>query len=144
MIEVNTTYPRQTRSGVDTKVLFTSVPVTLSRTQSEFGLAWANKMSTSKQTNPARFRLTFRWPVVSHSRHESATFFLTNSYPSPASGAFHRALISGQRTTNSTFMPTWAISTPVPAFFISRNTPKPFTSGYSEHNGCSCFSLGCQ
>ena len=130
MIEVNTTDPRQTRSGVDTKVLFTSVPVTLSRTQSEFGLAWANKMSTSKQIQPAfGCRSGGR-------RHESAAFSLTNSFPSPASGVFHRALISGQRTTNSTFMPTWVISTPVPAFFISRNTPKPFTSAYSEHNGC--------
>ena len=36
------------------------------------------------------------------------------------------------------------ISVPVPAFFVSRNTQKLFNSAYSEHNGCSCFSLGCQ
>ena len=44
----------------------------------------------------------------------------------------------------NTYHADMGISVPVPAFFVSRNTQKPFPSAYSEHNGCSCFSLGCQ
>ena len=51
MIEVDTTYSWQMPRGVDAGVLCASVPASLSRTQSEFGLAWANEMSTSKQAS---------------------------------------------------------------------------------------------
>lgn len=51
MFKVNTTYLWQPLSGVDAKVPCASVPASPSRTQSEFGLAWANEISTSKQAS---------------------------------------------------------------------------------------------
>ena len=129
MIEANTTYLWQTPSGVDAKVLCASVSASLFRTQSEFGLVCANEMSTSKQANTARLQLTPRRPVVSHNRQESATFPLTSSFPTPASGALRRALISGQRTASITFMPTWV--SPYPCrLFSFRETHK---SRFPQH-----------
>ena len=49
MIEANMTYLWQMPCGVDVKAFYASVPAPLSRTQSEFSLAWANEMSASKQ-----------------------------------------------------------------------------------------------
>ena len=51
MIEVDTTYSWQMPHGVDAGGLCASVPAPLFRTQSEFGLAWANEMSASKQAS---------------------------------------------------------------------------------------------
>ena len=51
MIEVDTTYLWQMQHSVDAGDFCASIPATLSRTQSEFGLAWANEMSTSKQAS---------------------------------------------------------------------------------------------
>ena len=48
MIEVDTTYSWQMPRGIDAKELCASVPAPLFRTQSEFGLAWANEISASK------------------------------------------------------------------------------------------------
>ena len=122
MIEANTTHLWQMQSSVDAQILCASVPASPFRTQSEFGLAWANEMSASKQANAARLRLTLRRPVVSHSRQESATFPLTNSFPSPASGVLRRALISGQRAASTTFTPTWVSPYPCRLFSFSANT----------------------
>ena len=80
MIEVNTTCSWQMPRGIDSRGLRTSVPASPSRTQSEFGPAWTNKMSASKQANTARLRLTLRRPVVSRCRQESAAYPLTNSF----------------------------------------------------------------
>lgn len=129
MFEATTTYLWQTRSSVDARILCASTPVSLSRTQPEFGLAWVNEVSTSKQADTARLQLTLRRPVVSQSRQESATFPLTNSFPSPASGAHRRVLISGQRTASTTFMPTWV--SPYPCRFFS----------YPEHIFLSIISV---
>ena len=126
MIEVNTSYFWQTQNGVDARGLCASVPASLSRTQSEFGLAWANEMSTSKQaSSTARLQLTLRRPVVSRSRNELATSPLTNSFPSPASGALRRTLISGLRIAIFNNHADMGVSTPVSAFFVSRNTSLP-------------------
>ena len=122
MIEVDTTYSWQMPCGVDAGDFCASVPASLSRTQSEFGLACVNEVSASKQADTARLQLTLRRPVVSRNRQESATFPLTNSFPSPASGTLHRALISGLRTVNSTFMPTWVSPYPCRLFLFSVNT----------------------
>ena len=51
MIEVDTTYSWQLPRGIDAGVLCASVPASHFRTQSEFGLAWANEMSASKQAS---------------------------------------------------------------------------------------------
>lgn len=123
MIEVDTTYFWQTLRSVDAKALCSSIPASLSRTQSESVLAWANDMSASKQADTARLRLTtLRWPVVSHNRQESAAFPLTYSFSSPASGALRLALISGQRAGSTTFMPTWVSPYPCRFFSFSINT----------------------
>ena len=126
MMEANTTHLWQMPNGIDAKVLCASVPASLSRTQSEFSLACANEMSASKQASgTVRLRLTLRRPVVLHSRHESAAFSLTNSFPSPASGAQHRTLISGQRTASTSFMPTWVSPYPCRLFSFSTNAIQP-------------------
>ena len=51
MIEANTSYLWQTSSCVNAKVLCASVPASLSRTQSEFDLAWTDKMRSSKHNH---------------------------------------------------------------------------------------------
>lgn len=125
MIEVDTTYLWQMSRGVDAKGLCASIPASLSQTQSEFGSACANEMRASKQADTARLRLTLRRPVVSQQARVSSFFPLTNCFPSPASGALRRALISGQRTASTTFLPTWVSPSSCRLFFVSGNTPLP-------------------
>ncbi len=125
MIEVDTTYSWQLPRGIDARVLCASVPASHFRTQSEFGLACVNEVSASKQADTARPQLTLRRPVILRSRQESATFPLTNSFPSPASGALRRALISGLRTASTTFMPTWVSPYPCRLFSFSISTIQP-------------------
>ena len=121
MFEATATYLWQTRYGVDARILCASVPVSLSRTLSEFSLACVNKVSTSKQQNTGRLRLTLRRPVVSHSRQESAVFPLIKGFPSPASGALRRVLISGLQTASTTSMPTWVSPYPCRLFLYQEH-----------------------
>lgn len=129
MIEVNTTYSWQIPHGVDAGVLCASIPATLSRTQSEFGLAWANEMSTSKQAskqaNAARLRLTLRRPVVSHSRQESADLTLNHSLSGSRIGTRFSCLDAGSAKAIFNNHADMGVSTPVSAFFVSRNTSLP-------------------
>ena len=128
MFESTTTYLWQTRSSVDARILCASTPVSLSRTQPEFGLAWVNEVSTSKQADTARPQLTLRRPVVLRSRHESANFTLNQNLSSSCVGT--RFLCSDAGSAKNLFNnhADMGVSTPVSAFFISRNTSLPQVS----------------
>jgi len=52
MIKKNAIYLWQMPCSIDAQEFCASVPASLSRTQSEFGLACANEMSASKQNSP--------------------------------------------------------------------------------------------
>ena len=118
MYEATTTYSWQMPYGIDAKVSCASVPVTLLRTQSVFGLAWANEMSTSKQADTARLQLTLRRPVVSHSRHESADLTLNQQlFLSCIRSVSSRPDFRSADSFNHIHA-DMGISTPVSAFFI--------------------------
>jgi len=123
MIEANTTHLWQMQSSVDAQILCASVPASPFRTQSEFGLAWANEMSARKQdsktaSKTARLRLTLRRPVVSHSRHKSADLALT---PKLSRSCIKDASSRPDFRSADSFNYIHAdmgISVPVPAFFV--------------------------
>ena len=127
MIEVDTTYLWQTPSGVDAEVPCVSAPVfPLPRPQ--FVLALANMggllfraHARTRTCHKARFPLTPGRFSVSPGRHESAAFPVTGSFPAPASGAPHRAPISGLRTAPGCICADKGISIPAPAFLVFKN-----------------------
>jgi len=127
MVEVDTTHLWQMQYSIDARGLCASAPASLFRTQSEFGLAWAKEMSARKQADTARLQLTLRRPVVSHNGRGAATYTLTNSFPSPASGALRGAMISGLQKVSTHIMPAWV--SPYPCrFFSCPDIPVKFLS----------------
>ena len=124
MIEVDTTYLWQTPGGVDAKRFCASVPVSLFPTQTEFSLAWANEMSASKQASrTARLQLTLRQPVVSHSRHQSASFSLNQQLSFSCSRSTSSRPGFRSADSFSYIHADMGISVvPMPAFFVFRNT----------------------
>jgi len=142
MIEVSMICLWQTLNGVNAMPLCASDQVSsFPQTQSEFGLAWANEMRASKQVNTARPRLTLRRPVVSRDRHNSTDLPLNHS--GFCTGTQFSCTNAGSRKdifNNHADM----FFAPVSAFFVLESTFQPLTSAYTEHCGCSCFSLSCQ
>lgn len=124
MFEADTTYLWQTPDGVGAKVFCASAPASLSRTQSEFGLACVNEVSASKQST-ARLQLTLQRPVDSR---------LCREFMNPPLTKYH--LYSSRRSVSSrpgirsaesinTYHADMGIYVLVPAFFVSRNTYLP-------------------
>ena len=128
MYEAATTYLWQTQHSIDARWLCASAPASLFRTQSVFGLACVNEMSATKQADTARLQLTLRRPVVLRSRHESADFTLNQNLSSSCVGT--RFLCSDAGSAKNLFNnhADMGVSTPVSAFFISRNTSLPQVS----------------
>ena len=127
MTVANTTYFRQTPGGADAEVPCVSAPVfPLPRPQ--FGLALANMggllfraHARTRTCHKARLPLSPGRFCVSPGRHESAAFPVTGSFPAPASGAPHRALISGLRTAPGCICADKGISIPASAFLVFKN-----------------------
>ena len=88
----------------------------------------SNEGIASKQADTARPQLTLRRPVVLRSRHESANFTLNQNLSSSCVGT--RFLCSDAGSAKNLFNnhPDMGVSTPVSAFFISRNTSLPQVS----------------
>ena len=129
MIEASMTYLWQTPNDVDTKVLCASTPASFFRTQSDFVLAWANEVKANKQaSSTARLRLTLRRPVVSHNGHKSAGFSLNHNLSGSCIGTRFSSLDASSAKTVFNHYADTGISTPVSAFFISRNTSLPQVS----------------
>lgn len=123
MIEANTTYLWQTQSSVDARILCASAPVAPSpRPQSEFGLACVNEEQAS---STARLRLTPRRPVVSYSRHKSATHSLTLTIQLPlfpGHGVSSRLDFRSADSFNYIHTDTGNIFIPMSAFSVPGNT----------------------
>lgn len=123
MIEVNTSYLWQTSGSIDAKGHFASTPASLSRTQSEPGLAWANELSTSMQAGTARLQLTLRRPVFLHSRHESADLTLNFNLSGSCIGTRFSCLEAGSVKAVFNIHADMGIFTPVSAFSY-QDTPR--------------------
>ena len=135
MNEANTTYRWQMPYCIAAKTLRASYPVPLFRTQSKFGLAWANEVSASKQASKQPSaddqadRCFTRQAQACRSHSEPTTF------PSCIrSASLHPVFRSGD-SFNCIHADT-GIFVPVPAFFISRNTSRPriHCSGHAVGN----------
>lgn len=121
MIEVDTTYSWQLPRGIDAGVLCASVPASHFRTQSEFGLAWANEMSASKQAvQPASADASAACCFTQ--RAQGCNFSLNQHLSLSCIGS--ASLRPDFRSADSinTRHADMGTSIPVPAFFVPRHT----------------------
>ena len=127
MIEVDTTYSWQMLSRVGARGLCASVPASLSRTQSKFGLAWANKMSAGKPfslpSSDAQAACCFTQQAQVCNFHLNQQLSLScircaSSHPDSRSADSFNHIHADM-----------SISTPVPALFVSEK--HTFAAGLS-------------